>query len=1009
MQKEDESRPDPARSVDAFERFLEESSVDPDLETVVLGGGTGGDPHAPQAKGVKSGAGAKLGRFTLVEKLGEGGFGEVWRATQEKPVRREVALKVLKASVAGSGDMIARFRAEGQALALMDHPNVAKVYDAGELAGGRFYFAMELVGSTDRGGAFVPGVALTDYCDGRQLGLKERMALFAQVCRAIHHAHQKGVIHRDIKPSNLLVTESDGKAVPKVIDFGIAKDTGAHLLQDTLYTETGQLIGTPQYMSPEQASGIPGAVDTRTDVYALGAVLYELLCGEPPISRETVRSASLEELLRMIREVEPPRPSARAGSSGAAVTATARGLSEARRLSERLKGEADWITLRAMEKEPGRRHQSVGDLAEDAEAFVADEPLPHSGPPSRGYRLKKFVRRYRATVRAAAAILIVLMLGITVSLWQAARALDARNEANAQRDAAFYNEGLGWILRAEVAEERGNRYPDTLLYAARAIGFDGFGITTGIPDPDLPPLITQERDPQVYESVRSWIRERPNYLPVWSSELRADAASTGLSIDPTGRWIALGAVDGSVRLWDLASGAEIEVSPPNSVPVRDVAFHPDGNSLVWTDGEQVQFWNLSEKMLAQSRAEPVAVLAFSPDGEILAGAKAEGPILLWDSAEADPKEIPTGQSVAAETLAFSPDNSSVAAVFPGGGIRVYFHIAGEPHGSWSEHDGEFSTLAFSPDGLRLAAGSASGMVSLWDVASARLIGEAVPPEWHKGAVSDLSFRPDGGQLASASADGTIKLWDPGGDVPQLVATLTGHRSTVNSVAYAPGGILLASAGADGSTKLWDVSGKIGSEPDLYAYLGADWYQFDSETQELGWNAGKGFLKLPPDSLAGIWRAGGNGLFARLLETGSWGGAVLVSQGEDRKSVAETLVKDAVAAADDSRWHRVRLRLKQLEKLGVSEEKITDMEKKVAAVGADGKDFMNGDEIELVWCPPGTFVMGMRGSNDASDRPHEVTLTSGFWIGKYEVTQGQYEAVMGVNPSSNINDPKSTLR
>lgn len=355
-----------------------------------------------------------IGPFRIIATLGQGGMGTVYLAEQVEPIRRRVALKMIRSGREWD-QTINRFRAEGQALALMDHPNVAKVYEVGDLENGVFYLAMELVETETAEGDAVPGIPLTRYCDRKKLNLSERLELFSQVCRAVHHAHLKGVIHRDIKPSNLLVGEADGKAVPKVIDFGIAKDVGAKLVGESLYTETGQLIGTPQYMSPEQASGVVGAVDVRTDVYALGAVLYELLCGEAPIAKETFRSASLEEVLRIIREEEPMKPSARAvaptDGGSTSEMATERGHRSVKQLAKSLSGDLDWIVSKALEKDPQLRHQSAEQLAEDVDAFVSGRPLPHSGAPSRVYRLKKFVQRNRTLVRTAALIALLLIGG----------------------------------------------------------------------------------------------------------------------------------------------------------------------------------------------------------------------------------------------------------------------------------------------------------------------------------------------------------------------------------------------------------------------------------------------------------------------------------------------------------------------------------------------------------------------------------------------------------------------
>jgi serine/threonine protein kinase/tetratricopeptide (TPR) repeat protein len=391
------------------------------------------------------------GRFRLREKLGEGGMGEVWVAEQLKPVQRRVALKVVRPGF-DSARLIARFDQERQALALMDHPNIAKVLDAGiepagtgpesavagrEPAGpdtisetnlanpetGRPYFVMELI----------KGVPITQYCDDAKSSPRERLELFIPVCQAMQHAHQKGVIHRDLKPSNILVGLYDGKPVPKVIDFGIAKATGEKLIQRTLVTALGEVIGTPEYMSPEQAEPDQPDIDTRSDIYSLGVLLYELLTGTTPLRRQGKRDVGLLELLRVIREEEPPRPSVRLSTIEELPSiASSRGI-EPKRLSGLVRGELDWIVMKCLEKDRTRRYETAGALARDIEHYLHDEPVEAS-PPGAGYRLGKFARRHRAVLATAAVFMLLLLGGVVVSTWQALRATVAEQKALAERD-----------------------------------------------------------------------------------------------------------------------------------------------------------------------------------------------------------------------------------------------------------------------------------------------------------------------------------------------------------------------------------------------------------------------------------------------------------------------------------------------------------------------------------------------------------------------------------------------
>jgi serine/threonine protein kinase/tetratricopeptide (TPR) repeat protein len=349
------------------------------------------------------------GRYQLVEKLGEGGMGSVWIAEQHEPVRRRVAIKLIRSGLE-SAAIVRRFEAERQALARMDHPGIARVHDGGTTERGEPWFAMELVS----------GVPLTDYCDRQRVGVRTRLELFVQICQAVQHAHQKGVIHRDLKPGNILVTEVDGRPVPKVIDFGVAKAMGQPLTDQT-FGDTGAIVGTPTYMSPEQADPSSGDLDTRTDVYALGVVLYELLVGAPPLDASQFERGALLEMLRMVREVDPPRPSTRLSTVGDLPAVAASRALDPAALLRWLRSDIDWIVMKAIEKEPARRYESPLHFAADIERFLAHEPVT-ARPPSRWYRVRKFVRRHRAAVVSAALLVLALLAGIvgtTLGMYEA--------------------------------------------------------------------------------------------------------------------------------------------------------------------------------------------------------------------------------------------------------------------------------------------------------------------------------------------------------------------------------------------------------------------------------------------------------------------------------------------------------------------------------------------------------------------------------------------------------------
>jgi tetratricopeptide (TPR) repeat protein len=361
------------------------------------------------------------GRFKLLECIGEGGMGEVWVADQLEPIKRRVALKVIKAGM-DSRSVLARFEAERQALAVMDHPNIAKVLDAGTTPEGRPYFAMELV----------KGTPITEFCDARKLSPRERLELFVPVCQAIQHAHTKGVIHRDIKPTNVLVALHDEKPVPKVIDFGVAKAVGQQLTEKTLYTGFGALVGTPAYMAPEQATFNQLDIDTRADVYALGVLLYELLAGSPPVEPERLKKAALDEVLRLVREEEPPRPSQRLSTSRARASIAAVRQTDPAKLSKLMRGELDWIVMKALEKDRNRRYETATGLAADVQRHLAGEPvLAH--PPTLRYRVRKAFKKNRRLVVTAGLVTLALGVGSLVAAWQAFRAVAAEREAKEEQ------------------------------------------------------------------------------------------------------------------------------------------------------------------------------------------------------------------------------------------------------------------------------------------------------------------------------------------------------------------------------------------------------------------------------------------------------------------------------------------------------------------------------------------------------------------------------------------------
>jgi serine/threonine protein kinase len=571
--------------------------------------------------------GAHIGPYKLYQEIGEGGMGIVYMALQGEPVRRKVALKIIKPGM-DTREVTARFAAEEQALALMDHPNIARVFDAGTTESGRPYFVMELVN----------GVPITQYCDDNHLATRERLELFAMVCGAVQHAHQKGIIHRDIKPSNILVTLHDGVPVPKVIDFGIAKATSGALTNATLATAHGQMLGTPLYMSPEQAERSGLDIDTRSDIYSLGVLLYELLTGSTPFERGTLKDLGLDELRRVIREQEPPRPSTRISTMGLAATT----VSEHRRttpieLSSALRHELDWIVMKALEKDRTRRYETAADFARDIQRYLNDEPV-EACPPSTTYLVRKFVRRHQAAALAVTAVSLALILGAGVAAGQAYRATKAEQFAEEQLQVAQEQKRLA-KEQAELAKAQ-----EQIAGEERQLALEMLALATGGIDaaawgsgPDGSMLVycrtgqVLRCDPKtgvLIDEFANFARHEPvsRY-----QRLRVGRDLTG---DGQAEVYAIGFE--TVRILDGASGKTLQLLIRGSGPVKstflgrdEFRFGPDGLLYdLWRgqvrryDGRTLQFVDTfvtsTSAVASGDTGIDSGTFAFGPDGNLYA-------------------------------------------------------------------------------------------------------------------------------------------------------------------------------------------------------------------------------------------------------------------------------------------------------------------------------------------------------------------------------------------------------
>jgi serine/threonine protein kinase/WD40 repeat protein len=703
-------------------------------------------------------AGSVIGRYKLLQQIGEGGFGVVHMAEQTRPMQRTVALKIIKLGM-DTKQVIARFEAERQALALMADPNIAPVLDAGSTETGRPYFVMELV----------KGVPITEYCDTHRLGTDARLGLFQDVCHAVQHAHQKGVIHRDLKPSNVMITLHDGKPVVKVIDFGIAKALHQKLTERTLFTEYRQLIGTPEYMSPEQAEMSGLDVDTRSDIYALGVLLYELLAGVRPFDAKRLREAGYGEIQRIIREEEPPKPSTRVSSAGRTPT-PAEGESsieaiaeqrhtDVRTLARSLRGDLDWIVMKCLEKDRARRYETANGLAADIGRHLRNEPVTAS-PPSLRYRLEKLVRRNRAVAATAAAIALVLVGATLVSTGFGISATRARSGLQDALDRESDQKREAVRLRDETLER--NLELERIAYASEIRGVHELvrdGQFRGLAD-RLDALDSRHRG---FEWT--WLRTRVEPVIAHEIDTGGEAEVTVVELSPDGSRLLVARLDGVVQAYRTATWALEYELPSRGHEVRDAAFDPTGQRVaIVVPGRAVVLLDAATGTELHRTSSPCRTVAFAPDGSVIASVGDQWGLVLLDPDDLSERRRFERLPARAWSLHFSPTGTRLLASCFDGTARlldpetgavveklVHNTDAGEP---------SLGYATFSHDGRLVVTTGWRGRAKLWNAETGALLRELHPhlqrdnDAW---STWDADFSFDDRLVACCGNDGLVRV------------------------------------------------------------------------------------------------------------------------------------------------------------------------------------------------------------------------------------------------------------
>jgi WD40 repeat protein len=720
-------------------------------------------------------------RFLLTRKLGEGGMGQVWLAEQTAPVRRPVALKLIKAGMYDE-TVMQRFEAERQSLAIMDHPAIAKVFDAGATTQGQPYFVME----------YVPGLPITEYCDQHKQTIRERVELFIQACEGVQHAHRKAIIHRDLKPANILVIEVDGKAVPRIIDFGLAKATTVHLTDQTLYTRFGQFMGTPGYMSPEQVDPNIQDIDTRTDVYSLGVILYVLLTGLQPFETQRQQKPALDEWLRQLRDEEPPRPSGKVTASRDIATASSAARStEPKQLASLLRGDLDWITLKALERDRERRYGTPAELAADLRRYLQDEPVV-ARPASAAYQLGKFIRRHSV---AAGFVATVTLLSIVASA-AAFIAVRQRHQAEYQTAQALQSQSRLLIQAA----------------AQRLKDLDVAGAQDIILEVLANPVFAQIHTPGAF-SVFQDIRAADADLTVLSGH---HGGLLSAAYSPDGAQIVTASHDKTARIWDAHTGVELGVLSGHRDGVFSAAYSPDGAQIVTaSDDRTARIWDSrthAQLVVLSGHADRIWSAAFAPNGANIVTASSDKTARIWDVHAGTQLAVLSGHDGRVYSAAYSPDGTRIVTASFDRTMRIWDARSGKELARFPVAEVYIRSAAYSPDGSQIVTGSGDHAARIWDARSGRQLAMLLG---HSGVIISARYSVDGTRIVTAATDNTARIWDA--VTGAQLTVLSGHGGFVMSAAFSPDGTRIVTASEEGTARTWEARPRA----QLAALAGAD--------------------------------------------------------------------------------------------------------------------------------------------------------------------------------------------